>query len=109
MLAKRYRLSATFFKNRSLVRLEKRENDFFAVRRYRSPLANSRFAVVVSKKVAPRAVTRTRVRRMIYDYVRVFRGWERPGGDVVVMVKKSMVGDDRHLRDALAKGGGDLL
>ncbi len=46
-----------------------------------------RLAVVVSKKVAPHAVTRNRIRRRVYELFRV-RGWldARPA-DVVVYVK----------------------
>ncbi len=109
MLAKRYRLPATFFKSRPEVWPEKKENDFFVVRRYRSGRAHSRFAVVVSKKIAPRAVARGRVRRAIYEYLRVSGAWARPGADVVVIVKLPMVGTSRQIRDALARKGRDLV
>jgi ribonuclease P protein component len=109
MLAKRYRLPATFFKSQPATRPEKRENDFFTARRYHSCRAYSRFAVVVSKKVAPLAVTRTRLRRLVYEYIRLSGGWARPGGDVVVVIKAVMVGDAAHVHGALAQKGSDCI
>ena len=109
MLAKRYRLPAAFFKGSPLVRPHKKENDFFVVRRYPSVRGYTRFAVVISKKVAPGAVVRTRMRRSLYEYIRVQRGWARPGGDVVVMVRAPLIGDRAHVSRVLQREGGIIL
>lgn len=105
MLAKRYRLPAAFFKNPSPARFQKKENNFFVLRRYPSAQSHTRFAVVISKKVAARAVVRTRVRRALYDYIRVHRGWARPGGDVVIIIKSPMVGTRTHIMSTLEREG----
>jgi ribonuclease P protein component len=109
MLAKNCRLPAAFFKNGWLDWSQKKENIFFVVRRYPSAGARTRFAVVVAKKIAPRAVDRVRIRRLLYEYIRVSQAWKRPGGDVVVVVKAPLVGDARHVRLALERSGGDIL
>ncbi|MFA6494791.1 MAG: ribonuclease P protein component [Candidatus Paceibacterota bacterium] len=109
MLAKRYRLSAAFFKKIPLSPLPKRENDFFVVRRYPSSRSYGRFAAVVSKKVAARAVVRTHIRRAVYEYVRCCHGWSRSGNDVVVVVKKKFADCARPGRAAaLDQWGTDI-
>ncbi len=105
MLAKRYRLTAAFFKNLPPVRFQKKENNFFVVRRYPSAGHCTRFAVVISKKVAASAVMRTRIRRAFYEYVRVHRGWVRPGSDVVILIKSPMAGARTHIVDTLSREG----
>jgi ribonuclease P protein component len=50
-----------------------------------------RLAVVVSKKVAPRAVTRNRIRRRLFEIVRTQKRFQGTPLDLVLYVKKPEV------------------
>lgn len=51
----------------------------------------SRIAVVVSKKVIKSAVSRNRIRRRIYEYLRVQQPSMKPSQDIVAIVSSSEV------------------
>lgn len=85
MLPKKERLSRVEF------------NQFFSVgKRHHSPSLQIIFAphtslhvsVVVSKKIAKRAVVRNKIRRRIYDIVRNYRSKEAIRGVFIFMVKQ---------------------
>ncbi|MFZ2253149.1 MAG: ribonuclease P protein component [Minisyncoccia bacterium] len=88
MLPKKERLSRLEF------------NRFFSVgKRQHSPLFQIVFAphetlhasVVVSKKIAKRAVVRNKIRRRIYDIVRNYHSEERMCGVFIFVVKPGVV------------------
>lgn len=55
----------------------------------RSKRSDYRLAVVVSKKVAPLATTRNRIRRRLFEVVRVNRRFDNMSIDVVLYVKSA--------------------
>lgn len=52
---------------------------------------NSRFSVVVSKKVHKRAVGRNRIRRKLYEIIRINIVDQLPGHDVVMIVASNEI------------------
>lgn len=58
---------------------------------------NSRFAVVVSKKVLKSAVGRNRIRRRVYEMLRLEITKFKSPVDVIVVVKNSEVKDIAYL------------
>lgn len=53
-------------------------NNFFSAKFYLNKIAESRYSVVVSKKVAPLATDRNTLRRQLYEILRKFPQGNRP-------------------------------
>lgn len=91
MLAKKFRLQIqNWLKNRNKnlpagrQGVISRRSDFFIVRMSANDLNFSRFGVVISAKVSKSAVKRNRIKRIIYDFVRLNKLNEIGGKDVVI-------------------------
>lgn len=86
MLSKQFRLQIDeWLKNRNK-RITTRRSDFFIVRMSVNDLDFSRFGVVISAKVSKSAVKRNRIKRIIYDFIRLNKLNEIGGKDVVITV-----------------------
>lgn len=67
MLSKKYRLPVQFFIKKS-GKIYK--SQYFLLKVFASDLDYCRFGVVVSKKVAPKAVDRNKLKRLIFNFLR---------------------------------------
>ena len=71
MLAKKYRLQIqNWLKNKSK-KIISRRSDFFIIRMSANDLFFSRFGVIISAKVSKLAVKRNKIKRIIYDFIRL--------------------------------------
>ena len=85
MLAKKFRLPIQdWLKQRK--RITTRKSDFFIIKKSDNNLAFSRFGVVISKKVSKSAVKRNKIKRIIFDFIRLNKLYEITGNDVVINV-----------------------
>lgn len=86
MLAKKYRLPASFFTARR--RSQRDEySPLFAIKIFSSANEYNRFGVVVSTKTIPLSSGRVRVRRMVYDSIRRVQAQMEGGCDVVIIAQ----------------------
>ena len=88
MLAKKFRLPIQdWFKERK--KAITRKSSFFIVKIADSDLAYGRFGVVVSSKVSKSAVNRNKIKRTIFDFIRLGKLREisgKIGKDVLIIV-----------------------
>ncbi len=86
MLAKKFRLQIqNWLKDRNK-KIFSRKSDFFIVRFSVNGLDLSRFGAIISKKVSKSAVKRNRIKRIIFDFVRINKLNEFGGKDTVITV-----------------------
>ncbi|KKR89236.1 MAG: Ribonuclease P protein component [Candidatus Wolfebacteria bacterium GW2011_GWA2_42_10] len=85
MLAKKFRLPIqNWFKEKKGAIV--RKSDFFAVKTRESNLPFSRYGVVVSRKVSGFAVRRNKIKRIIFNFIRLEKLQETSGRDVLIIV-----------------------
>lgn len=85
MFAKKFRLPIqNWLKKRK--KIITRKSDFFIIRASDNNLAFSRFGVVISKKVSKSAVRRNKIKRAIFDFVRLAKLHEAANKDVLIIV-----------------------
>lgn len=84
MLAKKFRLKKESFKNFNLYKTHRR-NRFFVVKILASGLPFSRFAAVVGAGVFKSSVGRSKIKRIIFDFIRLNNLCAAPGKDVLVI------------------------
>lgn len=85
MLAKKFRLPIqNWLKERKKITI--RKSDFFVIKASDNDLAFSRFGMVISKKVSKSAVKRNKIKRIIFDFIRLKRLHEASGKDVLITV-----------------------
>ena len=85
MLAKKFRLPIqNWLKQRKRIII--RKSDFFIIKKSDNNLAFSRFGVVISKKVSKSAVSRNKIKRIIFDFIRLNKAYEISGRDIVINV-----------------------
>ncbi|MFA6071985.1 MAG: ribonuclease P protein component [Janthinobacterium sp.] len=81
MLAKKYRLPIEkFVLQRALIK----KSPFFNIKIFTTILPYSRFGIVISKKVAPKATERNRLKRIIFSQTNPKGGTPR---DVLIIVQ----------------------
>ncbi len=68
----------------------------FVLRFSENELSKSRFCVVVSKKISKRAVDRNRIRRRIYEAIRLNYDKIKPGFDFMILTKLSVLKLNYH-------------
>lgn len=88
MLSKKQRLPIQEF---LLKRAEIKRSPYFTVKTFATTLPYSRFGVIISKKTAPMATERNRIRRLIFAECSHFKG--RPA-DVLIIVQKGAIIDE---------------
>jgi ribonuclease P protein component len=89
MLSKRFRLQIqNWLKEQQSARrkAQSRKSDFFIVKTSANNLPFSRFGIVVSAKVSKSAVKRNRIKRIIYDFIRLNNLHKSVGKDAVIIV-----------------------
>lgn len=86
MLAKKFRLQIQNWLKNKDKRIISRRSDFFIIRMSINELFFSRFGVIISAKVSKSAVKRNRIKRIIYDFIRLNKFYEIGGRDVVITV-----------------------
>lgn len=85
MLAKKFRLPIqNWLKERKKITI--RKSDFFIIKASDNNLAFSRFGAVISKKVSKSAVKRNKIKRIIFDYIRLAKLHEAANKDVLIIV-----------------------
>jgi len=85
MLAKKFRLQIQdWFKERK--KTVSHKSDFFIVKIARNNLSFSRFGAIISKKVHKSAVKRNKIKRAIFNFIRLNKYHESPGKDVLIIV-----------------------
>jgi len=84
MLAKKYKLPIQSF----LAKKPKvtGKTNFFMVRQLPNNFDYSRFGVVISKKVSASAVVRNKIKRIIFDFIRLNKYNLKPGRDILFTV-----------------------
>ncbi|HNV97396.1 MAG TPA: ribonuclease P protein component [bacterium] len=63
----------------------------FVLRFSKNELSKSRFCVVVSKKISKKAVIRNKIRRRVYEIIRLNYNKIKPGFDFMILVKLSVL------------------
>lgn len=86
MLAKKYRLQIDEWLKDKKKRIFSRKSDFFVIKTSTNNLDFSRFGIVISAKVSKSAVARNRIKRTIFDFVRLNKFQEIAGNDVLIIV-----------------------
>lgn len=76
------------------------QDDFLLVRFLPNQLSFSRFGLVVSVKVAPKAVDRNRLRRQVSEVIRLNLKGIKTGFDFVITVKARLAGADYRVIEA---------
>ena len=85
MLAKKFRLPIqSWLKERK--KITTRKSDFFVIKASDNNLAFSRFGAVISKKVSKSAVKRNKIKRIIFDFIRLSKLHEFANKDVLIIV-----------------------
>lgn len=83
------------------------KTDFFMVRQLPNNLPYGRFGIVISKKVSTSAVIRNKIKRIIFDFIRLRKFNLRPGRDilftVLFQIKKSEEIDKNLIEEKLKK------
>ncbi len=88
MLTKRFRLQIQKWlgeKKRTVIR----RSDFFIVKLRDNDLLFSRFGAVIGAKVNKSAVKRNKIKRTIFNFIRLKKLHELPGKDVLIIVLPS--------------------
>jgi len=89
MLAKKFRLQIQdWFKEKKFS--ADRKSDFFIVKTARNNLSFSRFGAIISKKVYKSAVRRNKIKRAIFNFIRLNKYHELPGKDVLIIVSPAV-------------------
>ena len=90
MLAKKFRLQLQNYtpdkKNSALKLLHSSKSVFFSVKIFINHLNYSRFGLVISLKVSPSAVQRNKIKRIIFNNLRLSGEYLKPGRDIVIIV-----------------------
>lgn len=85
MLAKKFRLPIQrWLKEKK--KIIARKSDFFIVKAAENNLPYSRFGTVISRKVSKSAVRRNKIKRTIFNFIRLNQYQEKPGQDVLISV-----------------------
>ncbi|PIV31936.1 ribonuclease P protein component [Candidatus Wolfebacteria bacterium CG02_land_8_20_14_3_00_37_12] len=96
MLAKKYRLQIQNWLKNKNKRIISRRSDFFIIRMSANDLFFSRFGVIISAKVSKSAVKRNRIKRIIYDFIRLNKFNEIKGNDVAITVLPAIAKLDKN-------------
>jgi ribonuclease P protein component len=89
LLPKKFKLSG-FLVSQIIKKGKHWGSPFFTLRYF--PLENSLFSVVVPVKVDKRAVVRNRIKRQIYEILRLNLNKFKPKLGIVILVKKEILG-----------------
>lgn len=85
MLAKKFRLQIhRWLKEKKKIII--RKSDFFIIKSNGNNLPYSRFGVVISLKVSKSAVKRNRIKRTIFDFIRLNKFHEVGETDMLIIV-----------------------
>lgn len=105
MLARGFRLSkATDFTRTYKYGKSYNHTDFY-IKALAVQAPNSRFAVVAPKKISKRAVDRNRIRRRLYEIIRVNFGKIKPGYTIIVTAKTDISTlNPKQLESAIISG-----
>ena len=88
MLAKKYRLPIAEFLDK---KAEVKRSLYFTVKTFVTTLPYSRFGIIISKKVAPKATDRNRIKRLVFSHCSPKTGAPR---DVLIIVQKGAIIDE---------------
>lgn len=89
MLAKKFRLPIqTVLRKKPLFT---RRDEYFAVKIFANQLSFSRFGTVISRKIDKRAVYRNRLKRLIFDLIRLEKIHLRSGYDMLIYVSPKII------------------
>lgn len=88
MLAKKFRLQIQKWLKEKRNTIT-RKSDFFIVKFRTNDLLFSRFGIVVSAKVNKSAVKRNKIKRIIFDFIRLEKLHKSAGRDVLIIVLPS--------------------
>jgi len=91
MLSKKQRLPIQDF---LLAKATVRRSPSFTVKTFRTSLPYSRFGVVISKKVAPKATERNRIKRQIFSLLAPYAASPENPRDVLIIVQKDAMIDE---------------
>ena len=86
MLAKKYRLQIQDWLKNKNKKIFTRKSNFFIAKFSSNKLNFSRFGVIISVKVSKSAVKRNKIKRIIFDFIRLNKFYELPGNDVAITV-----------------------
>jgi len=96
MLAKKFRLQIQNWLKNKNKKIISHRSDFFIVRTSINESSFSRFGVIISAKVSKSAVKRNRIKRIIYDFIRINKLNEAGGRDVAITVLSSTAKLDKN-------------
>lgn len=91
MIAKEFRISKKKDFDIILKSKSKFYSNNFVLRFSKNELSKSRFCVVISKKISKKAVIRNKIRRRIYEIIRLNYDKIKPGFDFMILPKLSVL------------------
>ncbi|MBI4994003.1 ribonuclease P protein component [Candidatus Wolfebacteria bacterium] len=86
MLAKKFRLQIQNWLNDRNKKIFSRKSEFFIIKSSSNNLGFSRFGVIISKKVSKSAVRRNKIKRIIFNFIRLNKLHEIGGKDAAITV-----------------------
>ncbi|MEK9154513.1 MAG: ribonuclease P protein component [Patescibacteria group bacterium] len=85
MLAKKYRIPIQdWLKERKKINI--RKSEFFIIKTAANNLSFSRYGLIISKQVSKAAVRRNRIKRIIFNFIRLNKYHELSGRDILITV-----------------------
>jgi ribonuclease P protein component len=91
MIPKKQRLQRNLI-NKILHKGQKVDQKYFSYKYAPSKSQSSRFCVIISLKVSPKAVIRNRLRRKIYEIIRLNAALVSSPYDIIIICKKGAPG-----------------
>ena len=87
MLAKKFRLPIqSFGRPGANQKIKIVRSEYFTVKSRPNDLGFSRFGTVISRKVSKSAVKRNKIKRIIFNFIRLNKLHLKPGRDVLIIV-----------------------
>jgi len=86
MLGKKFRLPIQLWMKNKNKKIITKKGNFFIIKTRSNDLNFSRFGIIISLKTAKRATQRNRLKRTIFDFIRLNNFHLRPGKDFLIIV-----------------------
>mgnify|MGYP003964607333 CR=1 FL=1 len=90
MIAQKYRVPKEFIP-RLLRNGESYRSNLFIIRYAENSKDFNRYRVIISKKIHPKAVARNKLRRQVYEALRINSLEKTPGNDLILIPKKIII------------------
>jgi ribonuclease P protein component len=92
MLPKKFRLPIQQWMKKRGRKIITKKSNFFIVKFMSNGLGYSRFGIIISSKIQKKAVERNRLKREIFNFIRLNNFHLRPGKDFLVVALPAVAG-----------------